>query len=144
MNTTKKLDLKQKAAQVYSLCKELLCVYGNDETELDELDGVNDVIDEAANFVNAFQNSTACQTAIEVLSQKENLYVVSIEVRDAQAHFIPVSGDDGDDDNWHDIEGYVEFTRFRAKSKDEAFRKLQETYPQYDVNCFEIEEFVLK
>lgn len=144
MNTTKKSELKQKAAQIYFLCKELLDVYGNDETELDELEGVSDIIDEAANFVNAFQNSAACQTAIETLSQKENLYVVSIEVRDAQAHFIPVSGDDGDDDNWCDIEGYVEFTRFRAKSKDEAYRKLQEAYPQYDVDCFEIEEFVLK
>lgn len=57
MDTANELDLKQKAAQVYSLCKELLDVYGHEETELDEMEGVNDVIDEAANFVNAFQNS---------------------------------------------------------------------------------------
>lgn len=57
MNTTKVSDLKQKTVQIYSLCKELLDVYGDEETELDEMKGVNDVIDEAANFVNAFQNS---------------------------------------------------------------------------------------
>lgn len=57
MNTAKVSDLKQKTVQIYSLCKELLDVYGDDETELDEMKGVNDVIDEAANLVNTFQNS---------------------------------------------------------------------------------------
>lgn len=49
--------LKQNTMQIYVLCKELLNAYGDDETELDEMEGVNDVIDEAANFVNAFKNS---------------------------------------------------------------------------------------
>lgn len=57
MNTTKVSDLKQKTVQIYSLCRELLDVYGDEETELNEVEGVNDVIDEAANFVSAFQNS---------------------------------------------------------------------------------------
>ena len=49
--------LKQNTMQIYVLCKELLNAYGDDETELGEMEGVNDVIDEAANFVNAFKNS---------------------------------------------------------------------------------------
>lgn len=52
-----KSDLKKQAIQIYSLCKKLLDAYGNDETELGEMAGVNEVIDEAANFVNAFKNS---------------------------------------------------------------------------------------
>ena len=49
--------LKQNTMQIYVLCKELLNAYGDDEVELGEMEGVNDVIDEAANFVNAFKNS---------------------------------------------------------------------------------------
>lgn len=49
--------LRRQALQIYSLCRNLLNTYRDDETELDEMEGVNDVIDEAANFVNAFQNS---------------------------------------------------------------------------------------
>lgn len=52
-----KSDSKKQAIQIYSLCRSLLDTYGNDEAELDEMAGVNDVIDEAASFVNAFENS---------------------------------------------------------------------------------------
>ena len=50
--------LKQNTMQIYVLCKELLNAYGDGETELDEMEGVNDVIDEAANFVNAVKPLT--------------------------------------------------------------------------------------
>lgn len=101
----------------------------------------------------------AYQEAIAALIPEEKLYVVTVDVRDAQACFVPAPepeedcedcdeddyDDDpfNDDDNWQDVSGCVEYTRIRAKSRDEAEKILQDKYPEYDTSYFNIEEFLI-
>lgn len=98
--------------------------------------------------------SQAYQLAIEALKPKKKCYIVSVEVRDAQAYFEPAYNEDDEDGNfdsddtddedcWQDIEGYMEYTRIEAYSMKEAKEKLREKYPEYSINNFNIEEFLL-
>ena len=48
-----------------------------------------------------------------------------------------------DDDNWIDVKGEIIYDRIYAKSKKKAMNKLFKMYPEYDINCFGVEEYVM-
>ena len=48
-----------------------------------------------------------------------------------------------DEDNWIDVKGEIIYDRIYAKSKNKAMNKLFKMYPEYDIGCFGVEEYVM-
>ena len=82
-------------------------------------------------------------------------YLITVDTIDAQGCLPPVSGEPKDDisewkeeamddeDNWIDVKGEIIYDRIYAKSKKKAMNKLFKMYPEYDINCFGVEEYVM-
>lgn len=96
----------------------------------------------------------ACDIAVKMLKPKK-CYLITADTRDAQACLPPVSDgpkDDisewkeeaiNDEDNWIDVKGEIIYDRIYAKSKKKAMNKLFKMYPEYDISCFGVEEYVM-
>ena len=96
----------------------------------------------------------ACDIAVKMLKPKK-CYLITADTRDAQACLPSVSDgpkDDisewkeeamGDEDNWIDVKGEIIYDRIYAKSKKKAMNKLFKMYPEYDISCFGVEEYVM-
>lgn len=48
-----------------------------------------------------------------------------------------------DEDNWVDVKGEIIYDRIHAKSRKKAMNKLFKMYPEYDIRCFEVEEYFI-
>ena len=96
----------------------------------------------------------ACDIAVKILKPKK-CYLITVDTIDAQGCLPPVSGEPKDDisewkeeamddeDNWIDVKGEIIYDRIYAKSKKKAMNKLFKMYPEYDINCFGVEEYVM-
>lgn len=95
----------------------------------------------------------ACDIAVKILKPKK-CYLITVDTIDAQGCLPPVSDEPKDDisewkeeamddeDNWVDVKGEIIYDRIYAKSKKKAMNKLFKMYPEYDISCFGIEEYV--
>lgn len=96
----------------------------------------------------------ACDIAVKILKPKK-CYLITVDTIDAQGCLPPVSDEPKDDisewkeeamddeDNWVDVKGEIIYDRIYAKSKKKAMNKLFKMYPEYDISCFGIEEYVM-
>lgn len=96
----------------------------------------------------------ACDIAVKMLKPKK-CYLITADTRDAQACLPPVSDEPkedisewkeeamDDEDNWIDVKGEIIYDRIYAKSKKKAMNKLFKMYPEYDISCFGVEEYVM-
>lgn len=99
----------------------------------------------------------AYQAALEAMAPKKKCYVFTVETRDAQAYLepacIPTSDEDelededieelDDEDNWADVSGSIIYDRIYADSKKEAVQAFIRKYPQHDIDCFDIETYIV-
>ena len=83
--------------------------------------------------------SAATKTGFVTINGKT--YYVKEEPKDDISEWKEEAMDD--EDNWIDVKGEIIYDRIYAKSKKKAMNKLFKMYPEYDINCFGVEEYVM-